>query len=103
MALVQLRFLPRYIRLSFSPGFWAFTFAYAAATTDTLDWITARKPPAAAACAVALLTALSVLIAAIAARTLVAVRRGQFFPAPQPTAVAGREREAQAPRAPVGV
>jgi tellurite resistance protein len=103
MALVQLRFLPRYLRLSFTPGFWAFTFSYAAATTDALDWITAKRPPAAAACAVALLTALTILIAAIAARTLIAVRRGQFFPAPQPTAVAGREHEAKPPPAPVGV
>ena len=31
MALVQLRFLPVYRRLHFSPGFWAFTFSYTAA------------------------------------------------------------------------
>jgi tellurite resistance protein len=49
MALVQLRFLPRFIRLKFSPGFWAFTFAYAAAVTDALEWITLKRPPAAAA------------------------------------------------------
>ena len=103
MAVVQLRFLPRYARLKFSPGFWAFTFSYAAATTDALEWITAKKPPAAAACTITLLTALTVLIAAITARTVIAARRGQLFPVPQLAAVTGREHRTQPPAEPVGV
>jgi tellurite resistance protein len=39
MALVQLRFLPVYRRLHFSPGFWAFTFSFAAAAADALAWL----------------------------------------------------------------
>jgi tellurite resistance protein len=39
MAVVQLRFLPMYRQLHFSPGFWAFTFSYAAAAGDALEWL----------------------------------------------------------------
>ncbi len=96
MALVQLRFLPRYTRLKFSPGFWAFTFAYAAAVTDALDWITLKRPPAAAAWAITLLAAITILISAIAARTVIAARRGQLVPASPPVAGSvSQERQAQ--------
>jgi tellurite resistance protein TehA-like permease len=54
MVIVQARFIPVYARLSFTPGFWSFTFAYAAVAAD----------------------------ASVAARTLIAIRRRQFFPAP---------------------
>jgi tellurite resistance protein len=101
MALVQLRFVPRYTRLKFSPGFWAFTFSYAAATTDALKWVTAKRPPAAAACASTILAALTVLVAAIAVRTVIAAHRGQLFPARQPAAVAGLEHGTQRPAKPV--
>src|ERR1700749_4115254 len=36
MALVQVRLIPVYLRLSFTPGFWSFAFAYAAAASDAL-------------------------------------------------------------------
>lgn len=97
MALVQLRFLPRYTRLKFSPGFWAFTFAYAAAVTDALDWITLKRPPAAAAYAVTLLAAITILISAIAARTVIAARWGQLVPASPPVATVSQEHQAQPP------
>jgi tellurite resistance protein TehA-like permease len=35
-AVVQLRFLPTYRQLRFSPGSWAFTFSRAAAAGDPL-------------------------------------------------------------------
>ncbi|HTX01310.1 MAG TPA: hypothetical protein VMD59_21175, partial [Acidimicrobiales bacterium] len=39
MGLVQLRLVPLYRRLQFTPSFWAFAFSYAAAATDALEWI----------------------------------------------------------------
>jgi tellurite resistance protein len=39
MVLVQLRLVPRYARLKFTPAFWAFAFSYAAAATDALLWL----------------------------------------------------------------
>lgn len=82
MALVQVRLIPVYLKLRFAPGFWAFTFSYAIAVTCALEWITRTKPPGATAYAIAAVTAISVFIAAIAARTVVAVARGQFLAEP---------------------
>src|SRR5258708_33003251 len=39
MALVQLRLAPLYFKLPFSPGFWSFTFSYAATAAYALRWI----------------------------------------------------------------
>jgi tellurite resistance protein len=84
MVLVQLRLLPVYARLKFTPGFWAFTFPAAAAATYALQWITVSKPPGATAYAVVVIALLTALIAAIAARSVIAAARGQFHPAPPP-------------------
>jgi tellurite resistance protein len=82
MALVQLRLIPVYLKLRFAPGFWAFTFSYAIAITCALEWITRTNPPGATAYAIAAITAISLFIAAIAARTVVAIARGQFLGEP---------------------
>jgi tellurite resistance protein len=83
MALVQLRFLPLYARLTFSPGFWAFTFSYAAAATDGLAWISQAKPAGAAAYAVVIIAAITLLIGAIAVRTVILLARGELLPRPR--------------------
>jgi tellurite resistance protein len=82
MALVQVRLLPRYLHLRFSPGFWAFTFSYAIAITLVLEWITRTNPPGATGYAIAAITAITVFIGAIAARTVIAVAKGQFLAQP---------------------
>jgi tellurite resistance protein len=82
MAVVQLRFVPLYARLRFSPGFWSFTFSYAAGATDALLWIHATRPPGATAYAIVVITLITALIAGIAARTVVAAARGQLLPPP---------------------
>src|ERR1700691_3795849 len=46
MAVVQVRLIPVYRRLSFTPGFWIFAFAYAAAASDALVWLAVKEPPA---------------------------------------------------------
>jgi tellurite resistance protein len=56
MVLVQLRFVPVYRRLRFSPGFWGFTFSYAAVTVDALLWIRFARPPGGTGYAIALVT-----------------------------------------------
>ena len=43
MALVQVRLIPIYRRLSFTPGSWSFTFAYAGAAADALIWLAITK------------------------------------------------------------
>lgn len=86
MAVVQLRFVSLYARLRFSPGFWSFTFSYAAGATDALAWIRAAKPPGAGAYGAVVIALITAWIAAIAARTVVAAARGQLLPPPLPPA-----------------
>src|SRR6202167_1566379 len=44
IALVQVRLIPIYCRISFTPGAWSFTFSYAAAAADALVWLAITKP-----------------------------------------------------------
>jgi tellurite resistance protein len=81
MALVQVRLIPVYRRLSFTPGFWSFTFSYAAAAADALVWLAIKKPPAATGYAIAVIALLTAFVAWIAFRTVVLAVRGQLFPA----------------------
>jgi tellurite resistance protein len=75
-ALVQLRLIPVYYRLPFTPGAWSFTFAYAAAAADALGWLTIEKPPGTTGYAIAIIALLTAFIAWIAVRTVaLAVRR----------------------------
>jgi tellurite resistance protein len=80
MALVQVRLLPVYVRLRFTPGFWAFTFSYAALASDALLWISRERPPGAVLCCVAVLVVITGFIAVIAARTVMAAARGDLLP-----------------------
>jgi tellurite resistance protein len=84
MVLVQVRLLPLYVRLSFTPGFWAFTFSWAAAAELALLWLRIERPASEVVWAALAGGAVSLLIAAIAARSLVAIGRGQFLPPPRP-------------------
>jgi tellurite resistance protein len=85
MVLVQLRLLPRFLALRFSPAFWAFTFSWAAAATDALEWIGLRRPPGAAAYATVVLAAITAFIGYVAVRTVLLIARGQLLP-PRPLA-----------------
>jgi tellurite resistance protein len=73
MVLVQLRLAPVYARLRFGLGFWAFTFSYAAAATDALSWISHAEPPGSKLYAGAVLGLVTVIILAIATRSLLLV------------------------------
>jgi tellurite resistance protein len=84
MALVQVRLIPVYRRLSFTPGFWSFTFSYAAAAADALVWLAISKPPAATGYAIAVIALLTAFVSWIAFRTVVLAVRGQLFPARPP-------------------
>jgi tellurite resistance protein len=81
MVLAQLRLSLVYSRLSFSPGFWAFTFSCAAVVTDALAWLALKRPPGETGYAIAALTMLTGFIAWIAARTTLLAVRGRLFPA----------------------
>jgi tellurite resistance protein len=82
MALVQLRLVPLYLKLKFSPGWWAFTFSYAATDAYALRWIHLERFAGAAMLGYVLLAAITLFIGGIALRSLVAFWQGRFLPAP---------------------
>lgn len=99
MALVQLRFLPVYRRLHFSPGFWAFTFSYTAAAGDALCWIRFTALPGGTALSIAALVLVTGLVGAIAIRTARLALRGQLLPAAPPAPAAPTAPASAAPAA----
>src|SRR5271154_1082937 len=89
MALVQVRLIPVYRKLSFTPGFWSFTFSYAAAAADALVWLAIKKPPGATGYGIAVIALLTAFVSWIAFRTVVLAVRGDLFPAWPPVHQAG--------------
>ncbi|MFJ4234253.1 transporter [Cellulosimicrobium cellulans] len=74
MLLAQAVLVPRYVRLKFSLGFWSFTFSFAAVTTYGVDWIDATDLEPRTALVLALGSVTAILVLAIAARSLLALR-----------------------------
>lgn len=68
--LVQMVLLPRYLRLSFSLGFWSFTFPAAAVATAAVEWIRVLGVPAAWIPTSAILALLSALVAVVGTRSI---------------------------------
>ena len=89
MVLVQVTLLPIYRRTPFTPGFWAFTFPWTAVVVYALRWIAVERPRGSVSLGAAAVAAVTVLVAAVALRSLVALRRGEFLPGPTPAATAG--------------
>ncbi len=77
---VQLRLVPQYRRLTFSPGFWAFTFSYAAVAGLAVRWLAAEHPAGHVALIYLTAGAITAGVLLIAVRTLVALARGSFLP-----------------------
>lgn len=80
MVLVQVRLLPRFFALKFGPGFWSFTFSWAAVAIDALDWIGLRRPSGTTACTAVIIGVITAFIGYIAVRTVLLVLRGQLLP-----------------------
>lgn len=81
MVVAQIRLLPLYRTLSFTPSFWSFTFPPANMAVFALRWLGIEQPAGSSAYAWVLVAAVTALIGAIAARTIVAAARGQLLPA----------------------
>lgn len=89
MVLAQLRLLPLYRRLTFTSGTWSFTFSWAAVDAIGIVWLQITQPVGYRIWQHLLITAITVLIGAIAVRTVMAIIRGQLLPAsPSPPAAA---------------
>jgi tellurite resistance protein len=84
MVLVQVRLLPLYLRLRFTPGFWAFTFSWSAVALLALHWLALTHPSAQRPLAWLVCGAVTALVFAIAVRTVVALtRRDLVTPMPR--------------------
>jgi tellurite resistance protein len=87
MVLLQLRLASIYIGLSFTAGFWAFTFPAAAIGLDGIQWLQTTRPSGFTAYTAMVLGFVSLVVAGVAARSVLALSRHQFFPAtPAPVA-----------------
>lgn len=73
--IAQLRLLPLYRGLSFSPSFWTFTFPCAAMVSLALRWLAAEHPAGEKVYAWIIVAAVSALVAAIAIRTIIGLGR----------------------------
>ncbi|HLI76719.1 MAG TPA: hypothetical protein VKV02_07215, partial [Acidobacteriaceae bacterium] len=88
MIVAQLRLLPTFLKLPFMPSTWAFTFSWAAVAAAGLHWLADTRPPGYQAWQYLVLAAITLFIAAIAARTIVALARGTLLPASAPPGAA---------------
>jgi tellurite resistance protein len=80
MVLVQLRLIPIYRRVPFGPGWWAFSFSYAAAFTFAVNWLAAQRVPGRAGWTAVLLAMLTLAIAALAVPTVRRLFRTTYMP-----------------------
>jgi tellurite resistance protein len=76
-----------YRQLSFSPGFWSFTFPTAAVALYAVQWLQIGNPGALVAFTAIVVGVATAIIAAVAARSLLAISRHQFFPTAPPPAI----------------
>jgi tellurite resistance protein len=91
MVLLQLRLASIYRSLSFTPAFWAFTFPAAAIGLDGIQWLQTTRPTGFTAYTALVLGFVTLVVAGIAARSVVALSRHQFFPpGPGPGALASQ-------------
>ncbi|GAA0994812.1 SLAC1 family transporter [Subtercola frigoramans] len=75
MILVQLALIPRYRRLSFTLGFWSFTFPFAAVGGYAIIWLNILRPAGWQIIVVAVVTGITALVVAIAIKSLELLRR----------------------------
>lgn len=95
MAMVQLRLIPLFRTVPFGPAWWAFSFSYAATAAYAIRWLTAEGVGQQRLWTDIILVVTTAPALLLAARTAVAIARGQFFP-PQP-ATAPAARSASTP------
>jgi tellurite resistance protein len=80
MVLVQFRLIPVYRRVPFGPGWWAFSFSYAAAFAVAIRWVAVEQVPQQRGLTYALLTVVTAGMAALVLTTVRHLMRGTFLP-----------------------
>jgi tellurite resistance protein len=96
MILVQVRAITIFRTAPFGPGWWAFSFPYAAVIVDAMRWLSAERTAHAAQVSYLLLAVLSAAVLGLVWRTVVALVKGTFLPitpAVSPATVRRHENE----------
>lgn len=75
MVVAQVRLLPLYRAAGFTAGFWSFTFPSAATATLALPWLALEHPAGQRVYAWVVVALITILVIAVAARTVVAIPR----------------------------
>jgi tellurite resistance protein len=75
MLLLEIALVPRFLKLAFSLGFWSFTFPFAYVGAFGIIWLGILRAPGWQAISIALVTGITVLIAAIAVQSLRLITR----------------------------
>ena len=85
MILVQIRLIPAYRRVRFGPGWWAFSFSYAAAFTLAINWLAADAVPGHRVWTTAMIGVPTLGIAALAVLTTRHLFGGTYMPTAEAT------------------
>jgi tellurite resistance protein len=80
MVLVQFRLIPVYRRVPFGPGWWAFSFSYAAAFAVAIRWVAVEQVSQQRGLTYALLTVVTAGMASLVLTTVRRFMRGTFLP-----------------------
>lgn len=82
MAMVQVRLVPLFRASPFGPGWWSFSFSYAAVFVDALHWMSLEHLALGTLWTWLLLAVVTAGIGALTVRTARAMVAGRFLPAP---------------------
>lgn len=85
MAMVQIRLIPLFRTVPFGPGWWAFSFPYAATVAYAFQWLSAERVTAAHTWTWALLALVTAGAAVLAGRTVLALVGDRFLLPAAPT------------------
>jgi tellurite resistance protein len=84
MVVVQFGLVPVYRTVPFGPGWWAFSFSYAAVFVVAIRWLAAEEVAQQELLTYVALAVITLGMAALAVRTAVHLRRGTYLPRPAP-------------------
>lgn len=91
MVIAQLPLLPKYFRLKFSLGTWAFTFSWAAVASTALFWIHTGHFTGSDLLSYLVLAAITILLGSVSVKTVAALGRGTLIAAKGFTAAPSSE------------
>ncbi len=83
-AIVQLGLIPAYRTVPFGPGWWSYSFPFAATAGNVVAWLAAEHTTHQDAWTCAVLAVITAFLGYLAGRTVVALSR-QFLPRPELT------------------